>query len=135
MENVIDKKLKVTHYFSKQENDMLLQLYSTAMMEGKKKDKSEIVGQAVQLFFREELGKLERLSKEKHEELNNVTDQIKPYIPMVPLAKGPALTLQFDEALKMMELVRKRTSLEEEVRNIDYLIYQFKKLIVTEENN
>jgi|GEM_PF-6819030 len=125
--NSFNKKVKVTHYLDKQENEMLMQLYTTAIRQNNKKDKSELICKAIRALFKEEVSMLEELSQEKHKQLSEVTKKTEALSALVPLDKQPARVIPFDEAKRLYELWELRNSLEEEVKEIDYLLYQYKR--------
>lgn len=127
--NISDKKVKVTHYLNKQENEMLLQLYSTAIKQNHKKDKSELICEAVHALFKAEIERLEKLSKQVHKDLNEAAEKSQPLAALIPLDVQPARVIPFNEFKKLGEFYERRNALEEKVREIDYLLSQYKKLL------
>lgn len=128
--NNTDKKIKVTHYLDARENEMLMQLYSTAIKQNNKKDKSELVGEAIRVLYKEEVIRLEKISKETHKQLDEVAKKTQPLAALVPLDVQPARTIPFEEFKKLGEWYEERNTLEEKVRETDYLLHQYKKLLV-----
>lgn len=124
------KKIKVTHYLNAQENEMLIQLYSTAIKNNNKRDKSELIGEAIRALFTGEIVRLEKLSKETHKNLDEVAKKTQPLAALVPLDVQPARAIPFEEFKKLGEWYEERNLLEEKVKEIDYLLYQYKKLLI-----
>ncbi len=127
--NNADKKVKVTHYLSSQEYEMLMQLYATTIKQNNKKDKSELICESIRVFFMTEVERLEKLSRQTHKELNEAAEKSQPLAALVPLDVQPARVIPFDEFKKLGEFYERRNILEQEVREIDYLLYQYKKLL------
>lgn len=52
--STVTKKIKVTHYISKEDNDRLTKLYIKRLQEKKKVDKSMLISQAIELLSKQE---------------------------------------------------------------------------------
>ncbi len=130
MENIsyhdIDKKIKVTHYLNKQEYEMLTQLYSAAIKQSNKKDKSELICEAIQILFKNEIKRLEKLLQEKNKLLNKVTERSQGLSVLVPLHKQKPRIFSSEELKTLSEFAQQREQLSEEVKEIEYLLYQYR---------
>lgn len=59
-----------------------------------------------------------------------ISQKSQPLAALVPLDVQPARVIPFDEFKKLGEFYEQRNALQEEVKEIDYLLHQYKKLLV-----